>query len=185
MCRAVANAAAPLDCNSRRPLLCLRIAIPLALAFLALLATNSCQAKEACPWLNEATAGGFLDGAVRSTVTHTTKNPDDANCEFILRNGPTTMVLRIDVETLAKWPADFAPYVARCGQQAEPLKAIGDEAVVCSLDGKKREVSEQVIGRVRDRAFTVRITFNVDGKNRDVMREKAKRVAEQVAGFLF
>jgi hypothetical protein len=56
---------------------------------------------------------------------------------------------------------------------------------VCSLDGKKREVSEQVIGRVRDRAFTVRITFNVDGKNRDVMREKAKRVAEQVAGFLF
>jgi hypothetical protein len=181
----VANAAAPMARSCLWPLRSLRIAGLLSLAFLSLLVAGSCQAKEACPWLNEATAGGFLDGNVRSNVTHTTKNPDDANCEFILRNGPTTVVLRIDVETLAKWPADFASYVARCGQQAEPVKAVGNEAVVCGLDGKKREVSEQVIGRVRDRAFTVGITFNADDNNRDVMREKAKRIAEQVAGFLF
>jgi hypothetical protein len=80
---------------------------------------------------------------------------------------------------------DFAPYVARCGQRAEPVHAVGNEAVVCGFDGQKKEVSEQVIGRVRDRACTVRISFNADGKNRDVMREKARRVAEQVAGFLF
>lgn len=42
-----------------------------------------------------------------------------------------------------------------------------------------------MIGRVRDRAFTVRITFNAGEMNRSVLREKAKRIAEQVAGFLF
>ena len=182
---AVANADTPAACNSFWPLYSLRIAALLSFAFLSLLVAGPCRAKEACPWLNEATAGGFLDGAVHSNVTHTTKNPDDANCEFILRNGSTTTVLRIDVETLAKWSADFAPYVARCGQEAEPLKAVGNEAVVCGFDGKKREVSEQVIGRVRDRAFTVRITFNAGERNRDVMQERAKRIAEQVAGFLF
>lgn len=60
-----------------------------------------------------------------------------------------------------------------------------DEAVACGFNGKKKEVSEQVVGRVRDRAFTVRITSSSGVSDRTVLREKAQKVAEQVAGFLF
>jgi hypothetical protein len=57
--------------------------------------------------------------------------------------------------------------------------------VACAFDDKKKEVSEQVIGRVRDRAFTIRVTSTARDADRDALRSKAKRVAEQVAGFLF
>ncbi len=144
-----------------------------------------CCAKEPCPWLNEATAAGFLDGSVTSIVTHSNKNKDDANCDFTLRDRSVTTILRIEVETMSAPRDDFASYLARCGSHAAPLKAIGNEAVACGLDGKKKQVSEQVVGRVRDRAFTVRITSTAESSARSVLREKARKVAEQVAGFLF
>jgi hypothetical protein len=53
-----------------------------------------------------------------------------------------------------------------------PLKAIGSEALAC-----RGEAGEQVVGRVRDRAFLVRITTND--------REKVRKVAEMVAGSMF
>jgi len=53
-----------------------------------------------------------------------------------------------------------------------PLKAIGTEALAC-----RGETGEQVVGRVRDRAFLVRITTND--------REKVRKVAEMVAGSMF
>ena len=143
------------------------------------------HAKETCPWLNEVTAAGFLDGTVTSTVTHSDQNKDDANCDFTLRHRSATTVLRIEVETMAAPQADFAPYLARCGAHAAPLRAIGNEAVVCGFDGKKKQVSEQVVGRVRERAFTVRITSNSGLSDRAVLRDKVQKVAEQVAGFLF
>jgi hypothetical protein len=79
----------------------------------------------------------------------------------------------------------FASYIARCGPHATPLRAIGNEAVACGFDGKKNQVSEQVVSRVRGRGFIVRITANSDPKDRGALREKARNVAEQVAGFLF
>jgi hypothetical protein len=98
---------------------------------------------------------------------------------------PFTTVLRIEVETMTEPPASFASYAAQCGPHAAQLKAIGNEAVACGTDGKKRQVSEQVVSRVRDRVFLVRITTNSDLSDRATLRERAKRVAEQVAGFLF
>ena len=38
---------------------------------------------------------------------------------------------------------------------------------------------------VRDRAFTVRIKSDADTADRSVLRDKALKIAEQVAGFLF
>jgi hypothetical protein len=143
------------------------------------------HAKQNCPWLNEATASGFLDGNVTSRVTHSGSTNDDANCDFTLRAGSATIVLRIEVATMTARQADFASYLARCGAHSAPLKAIGNEAVACGFSGKKKEVSEQVVGRVRNRAFTVRITSNSGLSDRTVLREKAQKVAEQVAGFLF
>jgi hypothetical protein len=61
-----------------------------------------------------------------------------------------------------------------------PLKAIGNEALACSDDH-----AELVVGRVRDRAFLVRLGTNDHSTQPSALREKARRVAEQVAGILF
>jgi hypothetical protein len=161
--------------------LCLRI----MLFSLPLCFPGISRAKQTCPWLNQATAAGFLDGNVTSTVTHSDANKNDANCDFTLRHGSAVTVLRIEVQTMTAPRADFASYVARCGAHFAPLKAIGNEAFACGFDGERKEVSEQVVGRVRDRAFTVRFTSNSRLSDRTVLREKAQKVAEQVAGFLF
>ncbi|MGA3185523.1 MAG: hypothetical protein ABSF22_00305 [Bryobacteraceae bacterium] len=57
-------------------------------------------------------------------------------------------------------------FKSRCGPDAVPLKALGSEAVACG---------DQVVVRVRDKAFLVRIKD----------REKALKIAEMIAGSLF
>jgi hypothetical protein len=177
-----------LDRSQRHSLSALRhtalVVVVLAMC-LAACAPGICQAKETCPWLNEATAAGFLNTSATSSVTHPNKNKGDATCEFIHRDGSVLTELRIEVETMSGPPATFASYAARCGSNASPLTAIGNEAVACGSDGKKGQLSEQVVGRVRDRAFIVLVSSNADLSDRDVLRNKARKVAEQVAGFLF
>jgi hypothetical protein len=167
----------------------------LLFAFWSVLFGFAAEAKETCPWLNEATAAGFLDGSVTSTVTFAIKDKtnadysntekNDATCEFVRHQGSLVMSLRIEVETITGPSDSFESYLARCGPHAAPLTAIGNEAVACGFDGKKNQVSEQVVSRVRGRAFTVRITSNSNSLDRGVLRDKTRSVAEQVAGFLF
>jgi hypothetical protein len=66
-----------------------------------------------------------------------------------------------------------------------PSRAIGNEALVCSLHGKKKQVLEQVVSRVRERVFIVRVSSNARPPQPDILREKARRASEQVAGSLF
>jgi hypothetical protein len=145
------------------------------------------EAKENCPWLNEATAAGAVEGPVTSTVTHPNNDKNDATCEFIHREGPAGTGLRIEVETISEAHDRYVAYAARCVSNSVPLRAIGNEAVACSVDdrNKKGWVSEQVVGRVRDRAFTVRISSNAASPDRSALREAARKIAEQVAGYLF
>jgi hypothetical protein len=145
----------------------------LAMTFLPLI----CHAEESCPWLNAATAGGFLGGPVASTKIKRAPANSDASCEFIARDGSR---ISIEVETMSSPARDFPLYLARCHSPTAPLKAIGNEALVCSdVD------AEQVIGRVRNRAFLVRISTSVRSTQPSALREKARKVAEQVAGILF
>jgi hypothetical protein len=144
-----------------------------------------CHANEPCPWLNEATAAGFLKAEVTSTVTHPNKEKDDADCEFIHRDGSIVTGLQIEVETVSDPNPLFTSYVARCGANPEPVKTIGNEAVVCSLDGKKGKFVETVVGRVRNRVFVVRISSSGDESARATARERGRKIAEQVAGILF
>ncbi|MGA3042358.1 MAG: hypothetical protein ABSF54_16365 [Bryobacteraceae bacterium] len=139
----------------------------LALACLPSLA----GAAETCPWLNVATASGFLGAHITSSSVRHAQSNDDATCEFISAEGS----LAVAVQTMPSPAADFPSYLARCHSPAEPLQAIGNKAVVCSDAG-----AQQVIGRVRNRAFVIRIK----APGRD-LREKARKVAEQVAGILF
>jgi hypothetical protein len=161
----------------------LRAALTLSL-FVAC-APGICAAKEMCQWLNEATAAGALDGQVTSTVKLAGKNNDDANCEFVRKQGSVVMSLDIEVETSTAPSETFATYKARCASDSAPLRAIGNEATICSAPKKKRVVSEQVVGRVRDRVFLVRITSNEKSADQAAIRQKTRKIAEQVAGYLF
>lgn len=173
----------------------MRILFLLTLVALALTLPSLCEAKETCPWLNQETAAGFLGGSVTSSVTfsitdktdvnYSNTEKNDATCEFVRRQGSLVTTLRIEVATILGSSDSFASYIARCGPHATPLRAIGNEAVACGFDGKKNQVSEQVVSRVRGRGFIVRITVNSDPKDRGALRQKTRNVAEQVAGFLF
>jgi hypothetical protein len=145
----------------------------------------ACLAGESCPWLNAATAGGVLGGAVQATVTHPGKNADDAACDFVRQEGPAGGRLYIEVHTMHEPRREFASYAAQCPANPVPLRAIGNEAVACGRDGKHGEIAEQVVGRVRDRAFLVRVSADVPPAQRGALREQARKVAEQVAGALF
>jgi hypothetical protein len=172
-----------------------RFLMMLTVLFLASFMAAATEAKGSCPWMNEATAAGFIGGDVTSTVTFAIRNENhpnysnvdknDATCEFVRRLGSTVMILRIEVETMAGPPSSFATYVARCGPRNIPVRAIGNEAVACDVEGKKNSISEQIVSRVRGRAFTVRLTASAGSVDRDLLRQKARNVAEQVAGFLF
>jgi hypothetical protein len=158
--------------------------------FLALSFCTSamCQTGERCPWLNAATAAGTLNGPVASTVTYSRENKQDATCEFVHQEGAVISRLRIEVQTMKDPGSEFVPYSAKCGRNAAPLRAIGNEALVCSLN-RQNEISEQVVSRVRERAFLVRVTSNAMVSRPDQLcgelREKTEKIAEQVAGFLF
>ena len=128
-------------------------------------------AENLCPWLNAATAGGVLGGAVRVTVT-------PAGCEFVRETGAHEIVLRIEVTAAGAAGA-------RCGNGAVPLKGIGNQATACNWQGKPGWAAEQVVGRVRGQPFAVRISTNDRSVADKDLRDKARDVAEQVAGILF
>jgi hypothetical protein len=166
-----------------------RIVYLLLCTLIALCIPSNGVAKESCPWINQATASGALEGAVTTTVTHPemSKDADVATCVFLHQNGSTGIELRIEVETLAGAPGGYAAYAQTCGPDGVPLRAIGNEAVMCSHADKSRKkwVSEQVVGRVRNHVFTVRVSSNAGSDDRDILREKARKMAEQLVGFLF
>ena len=114
----------------------------LVLVFLALslCAPALCAASENCPWLNAATAAGALKGSVTFTVTHPAADKTDATCEFVHREGAVLSKLQIEVETMKDPSREFVSYTAKCGRNATPLRAIGNEALLCSL---RRRVSIQ------------------------------------------
>jgi hypothetical protein len=145
----------------------------------------TCHASENCPWLNAATAAGALNGSVTFTVIHSGEDKQDASCEFTHREGDVLTSLRIEVETMKDPSREFASYCGKCGRDATPLRAIGNEALACSLGGKKKPISEHVVSRVRDRAFIVGVSSSFPSADRGVLREKTEKIAEQVAGFLF
>jgi hypothetical protein len=139
-----------------------RLAPILALAFCL-----PALAEDRCTWLNAATAAGVLGGEVHMTVT-------PGSCEFVHQE----TALRIEVG------ATNAPHT-QCGSGAEQLKAIGNEAQACAYQAKPGWIAEQVVGRVRDQAFLVRISTKDQTAAPKILREKVRKVAEQVAGILF
>jgi hypothetical protein len=122
--------------------------------------------------MNAATAAGLLGGDVSAKFVPNAKPNKFSHCEFT-RLSDSAMNLRIQVVLMDSPKTQFAAYLAMCGRDAMPVKAIGNEAVACRSDH-----GERIVGRVRDQAFVITL---VPG-DKD---ESVKRAAEIVAGNLF
>jgi hypothetical protein len=171
------------------------------------------RAQENCLWMNAATAGGILGGAATVSVSHPKTPPptiqpanvksgagpmsanpsgasygantiDDADCAFH-REPPIAGALSIRVWTVSEPAKAFVAYSERCGAHGAHLKAIGNEAVACDLNKKPKHLSEQVVGRVRDRLFVIDLSVEDPSITQSALREKAQTTAEIVAGNLF
>lgn len=149
--------------------------------------TRYCSAQTQCPWLNAATAGGVLGGEVQSSISNVTPQ-GDATCHFTRRQDAASLTLSIDVHTMALPSKDFPTYLAQCGGTLLPLKAVGNEAFQCVPKGGSTNGEEQVIGRVRDRAFILTVNTNVAKQPTPAktgLSQETRNLAEQIAGALF
>ena len=158
--------------------------VQLILLALATLFVGSapCFAQTQCPWMNAATAGGFLGGDVQMAVTGFTAD-GDATCQFT-RGGT---LLRIAVHTMPDISKEFPGYLAQCGTKAVSLKGIGNLAVQCF-----NKSEELIVGRVRERAFVITIKAQwaaqpptTPTKTRNPISDDSENIAEQVTGSMF
>lgn len=153
----------------------------------ALFLSASCHAQKTCPWMNAATAAGFLGGPVTSAVLPAGKDSQDATCDFVSQHAKGQSTLKIVVATMGHPRQQFESYARQCGTNAVPLKAIGNEAIECAAETKKGS-SVRVIGRVRNRAFVVTVNNLLsDGvaASQSEQMEKTRHVAEQVSEALY
>ena len=153
---------------------------------LIVLAPGVCFGQAKCPWIQEATARGILGGAVTANVT--IKDNGDGACEFTRQQGDVQRHLSVLVITMTDIPKQYSRFTAQCESKGAPLKAIGNEAVECSIQTQTNLYAEKVVGRVRDRAFVVTVASSLEddpSMNQETRREKVHLAAEQVAGILF
>jgi hypothetical protein len=109
-------------------------------------------------------------------------------CTFTQQGTGVTRTLRVTVEIATEPHVRMGAVAQVCGSDASPIKAIGNEALVCAADDRKGGLGERVVGRVRDQVFTITIasTLKTDPiLNREALKAKIYTAAEQVAGNLF
>jgi hypothetical protein len=157
------------------------------LTFLCLFATSA-RAANTCPWMNEATASGLLGGEAVGTYQAAPGPKQAATCTFTQENSGVTRTLVIQVTTTSDAPERIRTIEKTCTSSGLPLQAIGNEAVECASDERGSRPGEQVVGRVRDQLFMIRISSS--GKNdpdltRSALKSRISSAAEQVAGNLF
>ena len=164
-----------------------KIWLLLAIIGFVWLAPELCHGEN-CAWLNAATAGGLLGGEVTMKVTHTTAL--DTTCEFTLKDKSPVSSLEIAVHTMASVSQEFPALLSQCSKTGSPLRAVGNEAVECTLMGGNNELTEQIVGRVRDRVFILKWKMVLPGADltapaKTDMQDRYRNIAEQVAGSLF
>jgi len=145
------------------------------------------NAANKCPWINEATASGLLGGAADGLYTPAATG-QPAACTFTEASGEVKRTLRITVEVAADPHAQLNAISQSCGPDVVPVKAIGNEAMVCAADGRKGSTAERIVGRVRDQVFTILIGTTLKNDpilDRYTLKTNVLTAAEQVSGNLF
>jgi hypothetical protein len=164
-----------------------RVAGRLMVAICIFALPGSAHAANNCPWINEATVSGLLDGqAVGSFTQGPAGQP--ATCSFVFKEAGGARTVDITVETVQDAHARVMSMTKGCKQPREVLPAIGNEAYVCATEHGKDAMAERVVGRVRDQFFT--ISFSTTGKGNLILspqdlRTRISTVSEQVSGNLF
>src|SRR5580698_2232041 len=132
-----------------------------------------CQMNTGCPWLNVATATGVLRSSDHSPMAILAEGGKVA-CDFTYHDATASRELKITVDEVEDVQQAMSAYKARCGSSVTPLRAIGNEAVTCTVDSKGKSYGQQVIGIVRDQIFTVTLITNA--KKDPVMPREALEV---------
>ncbi len=163
-----------------------KIALQTTVFFGFFLASTVVRASDGCPWLNAATASWLLGGEVRLTVS--SPNPHgDVTCEFSSGQAPGLSSLQIAVHTMETPSQDFRSLLSQCDWPQRPVKALGTDAAQCVMKQSAHLDEEEIIARVRERAFVVvvRRAGTSAAVPRDGLRDDTRNVAEQVAASLF
>src|SRR5271168_2927620 len=105
----------------------------LVLVALVLLLPAICQAKESCPWLNDATALGVLEVGTTSSPPALVEVTATA-CEFTYRGTTAFRSLRITVQQPKDPIQALNLRKSECRSGSSALAAIGNEAVMCLAD---------------------------------------------------
>ena len=156
------------------------------LLLIAVLMPAACYGQTKCPWLNEATARGILGGQVSVTVDLNLRG--EGECKFSRQRGGVVFQLRISIGKMTNVAKQFSTYLALCPPNSPALRTIGNEAVMCTTEGKAGKYGETVVSRVREVAFIVSVSSSVKDDpqmTQQMRRDKANLIAEQVAGNLF
>ena len=146
-----------------------------------------CHAKNDCPWINETTAGGLLGGDAVGEFTDASAG-QPAVCTFTLKDAAVTRTLRVAVLVTPDFNAGYQSAAQACGTDAAPIRAIGNQALVCAADDRKGAIGGRVVGRVRDQVFTITLTTSLKGDpelTRARLNSRIYTAAEQVSGNLF
>ncbi len=146
-----------------------------------------CQAKNNCPWINEATASGLLGGEAVGEMTDATVG-QPATCIFTQIDKGAARTLRISLERTVDPHHVLVSVAAGCGTNGTLLPAIGNEAVTCAINDRKIGLGERVVGRVRDQVFTIALSTTVKDDpvlTREALKARIYIAAEQVSGNLF
>jgi hypothetical protein len=148
---------------------------------------RSAHASNNCPWINEATVSGLLEGpAVGAFSQGSVGQP--ATCNFVFKTGGGSRTFAISVETIQDAHARVMSMAKSCQEPSEVLPAIGNEAYVCTAVHGKEAVTERVVGRVRDQVFTISISTAGKGDlilSTQDLKSRISIASEQVSGNLF
>jgi hypothetical protein len=155
----------------------------LLLVAMGLLSTGPAHAQARCPWLNVATASGALQGPAVLEVQKLSET--QTICVFRYQKEEMAYVLQISVMSQQDPSKGLAQSESECSSAVTPLRAIGNEAVLCA-DDRRHLLGEEVVGRVRGSVFRVSISSRNDpDMTREVLEQKSRNIAEQIAGSLF
>ena len=137
-------------------------------------------ASVTCPALDTATVAGAI-GEVQVAVTRPEKG---AGYTCLFTRADYELKLEISELAAADQFRHLVDDSCQGGRDVTPVKAIGNEAVICSL-GNDSHIAEKLVSRVRNQAFV--IFLNTTDRSADVksIRAKSRMLAEQVAGNLF
>lgn len=158
-----------------------------SVALVIFLFTLPARAANNCPWMNEATASGLLGGTANGEFQQSSVN-NSATCVFTNRESNITRTLLVRIENSQNATERLQSLKKDCRAAATPLQAIGNEAASCPTRDQRMNISETVIGRVRNQVFLIEISSSATDDpvlNSSTLGNAIHAAAEQVTGNLF